>query len=287
MAVNIRPATPSDADACGHIIFEAFESVARAHGFAPDFPSPEAGIQLAQTFITDPNVFAVVAEENGRVIGSNFLSEKDPIRGVGPITAGPQAQGRGIGRRLMEAVIERGKSAVGIRLLQDGYNMRSLSLYASLGFEVREPVVLMAGRPTGKPIPGAVVRPLSERNLRACGELYARIHGFSRSGELAAALTSFAPMVVERDGRITGYLAAPTFWIANHSVAETEDDMRALILGAGAAAAEPLSFLLPSRQARLLRWCLDNGLRAVKPMTIMSMGEYRTPHGDFTPSVFY
>ena len=29
----------------------------------------------------------------------------------------------------MEAVIERGKDAPGIRLLQDGFHMRSLSLY--------------------------------------------------------------------------------------------------------------------------------------------------------------
>jgi len=287
MAVNIRRAAPSDSEACGRIIFKAFENIAREHGFAPDFPSPEAGIQLARSFISDPNVFAVVAEENGRVVGSNFLSEKDPIRGVGPITVDPHAQGRGVGRRLMEAVIERGRNAVGIRLLQDGFNMRSLSLYASLGFEVREPVVLMAGRPMRKPAIGAVVRPLTKHDLEACGELHSRIHGFSRSGELAAAVPSFAPVIVERGGRLTGYLAAPTFWIANHSVAETEDDMRALILGAGTAAAEPLSFLLPSRQASLFRWCLDNGLRAVKPMTIMTMGEYRTPQGNFTPSVFY
>ncbi len=74
MAINIRHATPSDSEACGRIIFEAFENVAREHGFAPDFPSPEAGIQLSRTFISDPNIFAVVAEENGRVVGSLIVA---------------------------------------------------------------------------------------------------------------------------------------------------------------------------------------------------------------------
>ena len=57
-------------------------------------------------------------------------------------------QGGGVGRRLMEAVLERANGAAGIRLLQDAFNMRSLALYASLGFEVREPVLVMTGRPT-------------------------------------------------------------------------------------------------------------------------------------------
>lgn len=96
-----------------------------------------------------------------------------------------------------------------------------------------------------------------------------------------------APVVSERDGIVTGYLTAPTFWIANHGLAETEADMKALILGAGAANAEPLSFLLPVRQARLFRWCLSEGLKAAKPMTLMTIGEYRTPEGSYIPSVFY
>jgi hypothetical protein len=39
----------------------------------------------------------VVAEIDGRVVGSNFLDERGPVRGVGPITVDPAAQGRGSG----------------------------------------------------------------------------------------------------------------------------------------------------------------------------------------------
>ena len=98
---------------------------------------------LMRGWIPHPAVWGVVAEADGKIVGSNFLDERDPIRGVGPITIDPKAQNAGVGRRLMEAVIERGKDAPGIRLLQDGFHMRSLSLYTSLGFDVKASCIVM------------------------------------------------------------------------------------------------------------------------------------------------
>jgi len=59
----------------------------------------------------------VVAEVDGRVVGSNFLYEGDPIAGVGPISVDPEYQ-RGVGRRLMEAVIQ-----------TPGYKMKPNAIY--------------------------------------------------------------------------------------------------------------------------------------------------------------
>jgi hypothetical protein len=78
-----------------------------------------------------------------------------------------------------------------------------------------------------------------------------------------------------------------TVWLANHSVAETEEDMTALLAGAGHFAAEPLALLLPIRQAGLLRWCLSAGLRPLRPGVLMSRGAYREPRGAWFPSVLY
>jgi hypothetical protein len=63
--------------------------------------------------------------------------------------------------------------------------------------------------------------------------------------------------------------------------------MKALILGVGALSLQPLSFLLPTRQAGFFRWCLREGLRVVKPVTLMVMGEYQEPKGCYFPSGFY
>lgn len=277
---------PSDAEACGRIIYEAFDHVAACHGFPPDFPSTEAATKLAQNLISNPSAFSVVAEVDGLVVGSNFLAEGDDIRGVGPITVDPKRQGGGIGRRLMQAVLERANGAVGIRLLQDAFNMRSIALYASLGFEVREPVLVMTGKPPGSPPTGTAVRPMGEHDLEACDILCSRVHGVSRRTELADAVRFLAPMVAERGGRITAYMTAPGAWIANHGVAESESDMRVVIVGA-ASASPSVSFLLPTRQTALFNWCLSQGMKAVKPMTLMTVGKYCQPDRPYLPSVFY
>jgi predicted N-acetyltransferase YhbS len=287
MNAAIRPAVADDAEACGRVMHDAFRSIADAHGFSPDFPSAEAGTQLAAMLIAHPTAFGVVAEEDGRVIGSNFMAEGDAIRAVGPITVDPATQGGGTGRRLMQAVLDRAKGAAGVRLVADAFNTRSVSLYASLGFEVKEPLLLMRGMPRSGPEPSASVRPLTGSDIGGCARLCAAIHGVERTAELRDALRAFTPFVVEREGRMTGYLTAATFWLANHGAAETESDIRALIAGAAAASTEPVSFLLPVRQASLFRWCLSEGMRVVKPMTLMAMGEYRDPGGAWFPSVFY
>ena len=207
MALHIRPAVAADAEACGRIIHDAFAGIAAAHAFPPDFPSAEAGAQLAAAMIASPAAYGVVAEsDDGRVVGSNFLAEGDPIRAVGPITVDPAFQGGGVGRRLMEAVLERARGARGVRLVQDAFNTRSVALYASLGFEVKEPLLLMSGTPRSGPVPGLAVRPMAEGDLGACAALHAEVHGVDRANEVREALRLFAPMVVERGGRVRGYL---------------------------------------------------------------------------------
>jgi hypothetical protein len=60
-----------------------------------------------------------------------------------------------------------------------------------------------------------------------------------------------------------------------------------LLAGTGKLTGQPLFFLLPTRQADLFRWCLGQGLRVVKPMTLMAMNDYQEPRGCFLPSVLY
>lgn len=278
---------PDDVEKCGRICYEAFKGIAEKHNFRRDFPSPEIAIGLMQHLLADPGVFNVVAESEGQVIGSNHLMELDAIAGVGPITIDPDAQAKGAGRMLMQAVIDHGRPKAGIRLLQDSFNMASLSLYASLGFDVREPLVIIEGAPKGEIPAEYEVRPIREEDYDACAEMCRSVHGFDRLNELKHTPPAPHPFVALRDGRITAYISAPQFWPVNHAVAETEEDMRALLIGASKQCTEPLSVLLPTRQATLFRWCLKNGMKAIKPMTLMSMGEYHAPRGCYLPSVGY
>ena len=284
--MTLREATPADAEACAQIVFDAFGAIHDHHRFERDFPVPDAAAQMIGAWIPHPSIWGVVAEKDGRIVGSNFLDERSPIRGVGPITVDPEGQNAGVGRKLMEAVIERGEGAPGIRLLQDAFHMRSLCLYESLGFDVKEPVAVTTGKPRSGPADGVEVRPLAEEDIEECGALCERVHGFPRTNELPDAMHAMTPFVALRDGRITAYTTSVSFWPMNHGVAETEEDMRALLLGAAAATGEPLAFLVPLRSP-LFRWSLSEGLRLVKPMNLMAMGEYQEPRGSWFPSVLY
>jgi predicted N-acetyltransferase YhbS len=284
--ITLREPTPADAAALAQIVFDAFGDIHDHHRFTRDFPVPEAASAMIDAWIGHPSVWGVVAEVDGRVVGSNFLDERDPIRGVGPITVDPNGQNAGVGRRLMEAVLERGEGAPGIRLLQDAFHMRSLCLYESLGFDVKEPVGVTTGKPRSAPVDGVEVRPLTEGDLDGCGALCERVHGFPRNGDLRDAMHASAAFVALRDGRIVAYGSNVSFWPMNHGVAETDDDMCALLLGAAAVVDDPIAFLVPLRSP-VFRWSLGEGLRLVKPMNVMALGEYQEPRGAWYPSVLY
>jgi hypothetical protein len=165
-----------------------------------------------------------------------------------------------------------------------------MSLYTSLGFETKEPLALMAGTPRSAARGPGKVRALKEQDLPQCAALCRKIHGFDRTGELrgALAMKMFRPYVLEKQHRIVAYASGPEFFVLNHGVAETEADLHELLAGASAANdGLPLSLLVPTRRTELFRWCLSEGLRIVKPFTLMAMGEYREPAGAFYPSVAY
>lgn len=284
-AVRIRRATFEDADVCGRICYDAFATLNRNHGFPPDVPSPEAGVGLLGMLFAHPGFYCVVAESERGIVGSNCLDERSTIAGVGPITVQPSVQDRSVGRLLMQAVLDRSRErgVAGVRLLQSAFHNRSLSLYAKLGFDAREPMSVMQGPPIARPVDGCLVRCATESDLEAGNRVCERVHGHHRAGELRDAVAQGTAVVVERHGRITGYASSLGFF--GHAAAESELDLQALI-----AAAERFSgpgIIVPTRHANLFRWCLDSGLRVVQPLTLMSMGLYNEPDGAYLPSILY
>lgn len=283
--ITLREANQGDAEAAGRICHDAFKAIAEAHNFTPDFPSVELAQQVLAGLIAAPDVYGVVAEADGRIIGSNFLDERGPIHGLGPITVDPADQNSGVGARLMDAVLEHGRARgqAGIRLLQSGYHNRSLSLYAKLGYDVREHVSCFQGEPIGALRRGYAVRTATSGDLAACDALCAEVHGHARHGEVASAVEQGVAKVVEREGRITGYATPIAFF--GHAVCRTNDDLIALI--AEAQAFPGPGFLVPSRNGEVMRWCLAHGLRIQYAMTLMTMGLYNEPAGAWLPSVLY
>ena len=283
MNVTLRPAIPADASFCGRICYDAFRSVSETHNAPSDWPSAEIATSAMEAVLAHSGFYGVVAEKSGQVVGSCFLDERSSVVGLGPITVDPAHQADSVGRRLMEHSLHRidqqGKE--GVRLVQAAYNSQSLSLYAKLGFELREPLVNIQGASINPALAGYEVRPVREGEIEGCGQIYRHIHGYDRTLELKEAIEAGTARLVEADDRVLGYATAIGF--RGHAVAETNDALKALIAAAGEFAGT--GFLLPGRNSEVLSWCLSKGLRIVQQMTYMSRGFYRQPEGAFLPSI--
>jgi GNAT superfamily N-acetyltransferase len=283
--VIVREATADDAEPAGRIFYDAFASIAAQHNLPVEPGSPEFTHFKVGDMLANPGFAGLVAERAGEVLGSAFVDERAAIAGIGPVTVDPSAQDDGVGRALMEAVLQREhvRGAAGTRLVQTAYHYRSLALYASLGFTVREPLSVLQGIPPALSMPGLGVRPAGDPDLRSCNELCVRVHGHDRDRELREAIAAGTARVVERPGRVSGY--ASGFGYGWHAVAESTEDLMALL--ASAETYMGLGIIVPSRNAELLRWCLRHGLKIVQQSTLMSTGLYNQPAGAYLPSIVF
>ena len=292
MSLKLRPGNIDDADKVGTIIFNAFSTIAQRHGFHSDFPSIDIAKDTTMSLLSNPNFYSAIAEEDSKVIGINFLDERsNKVAGIGPLAVDPKSQNKGVGRQLMINTMQRAgdKKFAGMRLLQASYHNRSLALYASLGFETREPISTMQGKPIQTvTILGRNVRTATIEDIDYCNDICKQIHGHDRNGEIIDSIKQGSAKVAIHSGKITGYTCGLDFF--NHSVGLTNDDIKALI--ASVATADDGHYggsgiLIPTRNTQLFHWCLNNGLKLVQQLLLMTVGMYNEPAGSYMPSTLY
>src|SRR5215217_1776694 len=187
MSIRLVTAEPHHVSELGRICFEAFREVHDRGCGTRDFPTVDFAQQVLGMLVQRDDFYRVSALDDGRVVGSNFLSLMDPVAGVGPITVDPSYQGQGVGRALMQNVMDYAQhnNIEQVRLFHDSFNLASLSLYASMGFDTKDSVALMQATPAAEA--DNSVRPITEPDLPAIEELSKRIYKNSRRNEVAAA----------------------------------------------------------------------------------------------------
>jgi len=120
-------------------------------------------------------------------------------------------------------------------------------------------------------------------DLGVCGALCKLTHGHDRNGELRDAIESGGASVVEETSGIAGYTTG--IGLVGHAVVRSNEDLKALISAAPEFTGP--GFLLPTGNAELLNWCMGEGLRVEKMMTIITSGFYQNPTTPYLPSVLY
>lgn len=155
----IRDEKPGDIPAIREVIAEAFKPV-------PYSRQTEVAIYDALRAAGAMTV-ALVAEEEGTIVGHIVLSHVTiggaygDWLGAGPVAVRPDWQGRGIGRALVEAALERARrlAAPGCVLVGDP------AFYGRFGFAAREglahegvPDPFVMGVSLGAPVPEGTIR---------------------------------------------------------------------------------------------------------------------------------
>lgn len=281
--VTLRAAAPEDAAPLAEVCFTAFCTINEQHNFPPDIPSVEAAAGLIGFVVSHPYAKSIVAEKAGTPVGSSFLWLGE-VNGVGPVTVAPSEQGS-IGRLLMEETVRQSdeSDSRGVRLVQAAFNTRSMALYTKMGFDVKEPLVCLQGPTLNKVPDGYVVRPMTEQDIPATDEICRAVHGHTRTGDVMGAVMQGGGVIVEREGKPVGYSCGIKFFA--HSV--TLDNAALIAMISSAKEIEGPGLLLPSRNAEVFRWCLENGLRIIQPMTLMARGFYQEPNGAYLCSILY
>lgn len=286
MPIQLIPARPEHTEDLARICHLAFNSLHERHNVPPDVPTIDVGRLIIGAVINRSDYTGIVAIDNGRILGSNFLLHADEVCGVGPITVDPTIQSKGVGRTLMQWAIDEARRRRGdnfsLRLFQEAVNTTSLSLYTSLGFQWRDAAALMHPRPAEADDPAC--RPATRGDLPAIAALSQRHHGISRGNDAAALFTLGLPAFVRtRANRIVAYQIATLF---GHSAAETNDDLLALAAHTARNVPPPMAVVIvPMCQADLFRSALARGFRVAKVLNAMAIGPHVAATGPALPSI--
>jgi GNAT superfamily N-acetyltransferase len=286
VAFELVPARPEHVSELGRILYEAFKDIADRHHFPPFFPNASVARQVVAGLVDRDDVYAVAAVVDGQPVGSNYLESTDEVAGVQVISVEVGHQGEGIGRALMQDVLDRSREKAfdTVRLLHESHNVASLSLYASLGFDTKEAVAFMTAAPSTTA--DDTIRPITEDALPTIKRLSIQNYRVSRCNEVAGFIRRGDPALLrERDGSVTGYFVPG---LNGHGVAMSKEDALALITEAARRFPDyDTRFFCPLSLGDLYRDALRTGCRPIEVMNLMAMGKYESPSGIWMPSVTY
>jgi GNAT superfamily N-acetyltransferase len=273
----------------GDVNFVAFYRAALEHGLVPAVATPAESQRYLRYLIGFDPLGGVVAEEDGRVVGVAWVHPRGPVATIGPVAVDPRAQGRGIGRRLVERCFEiAGRGVAQVRLVQESQNLRALGLYLHLGFRVVAPLLELE-RPPGTPLvapdapPGVTLRAAVDDDRSRVVSRDARAFGAPRPQSVDLYLRHGRVVVAERGRNLVGYGLAIGFETVGYLGSASADDADALLALLATAAAElsarglAVRTLVPAVDRALVDNLLGLGFRVFRACHYMVRGGGTAP----------
>lgn len=206
---TIRDMTKDDVEGVGVVLFDAFTAASERYRYAPRFRTREEALALAWAMFRYPAMDVLVAEAEGRVVGSCGLNLRGSNGGIGPVSIDPGFHGKGTGRELLAAATDRGSSLRSLRALQESFNPASFVMGYALGY-LPVATVLELHRKGGSgppPEPCDQIDVLTPADVDELADFDAPRSRFDRRVDLAH-FARWGSILVYRSGsRIRGYLS--------------------------------------------------------------------------------
>ncbi|MBI2962680.1 MAG: GNAT family N-acetyltransferase [Deltaproteobacteria bacterium] len=291
MSVEIRRMTREDVPEVGRIGVEAFNELMARHNRPPLYPNPQVGPLAATAYLSIDPEHSLVATEQGKVVGSVFYRRRGDTVSVGPATVAPAAQGRGVGSRLFQRVIDDEPQARSMRIMQDSLNLPSFELLVRIGYSLGEEVAMFT-LPEGSREErdgDAAVRAARAEDLPEILEMDRRRFGSDRRRDFEFLRRFGKILTIHGEGRLQGYLAqmpTPGRTMLGPGGAESSQALQRLIRGAVGETLGELSLVLPARSQEGVKALLGLGFRLVGLSNLMYRGHWQPPAGAYAYSLF-
>ncbi|MDX5376616.1 MAG: GNAT family N-acetyltransferase [Halomonas sp.] len=217
-----------------------------------------------------------VAERSGEVIGTAMCwSHGSDYATLGMIIVSPEAQGKGIGRVLMESILD----LIGDRHTLLFATPEGQPLYERLGFEAIGTVHQHRGtvvKPTVvAPPPGERIRPMGMNDRARVFELAAAGTGMPRASVLNELLQAADGVVLDNQGELTGFALMRRFghgYVIGPVVASSPERAKAMISDWVGARADSFIRIDVHDSGQLSPWLQELGLPRAESVVAMVKG---------------
>ncbi|WP_405479862.1 GNAT family N-acetyltransferase [Streptomyces sp. NBC_00009] len=228
-----------------------------------------------------------IDDPDGGLVSACVVTDYGPpnrptLSAIGMVLVAERHARRGIGRRLMQYVVEQADTTP-LTLHATPYGR---PLYEGLGFKVTGRAEMVRGRFTrGGPTPSVATRAATAEDLSAILRLDAEVFGPDRTHVLTR-LPAFGDQlrVAEDRGELIGFAAA---WpnmdthVIGPLIARDTETAKALVTSLAAGTDRPLRTDIDVRHEELLAWIKARGVESLAFNAVMTHGAPDLP-GDWT-----
>lgn len=223
----------------------------------------------------------IVAEQAGRVLGTVMAWRYgEDFATVGMVIVASDVQGQGLGRKLMEAMLDR----LAGRTVVLNATAAGLPLYEKLGFVetgvIHQHQAIAPGVAVAEGISGGRVRTMGQSD-NGLGDLYSRASGMDRTALFERLAANAHTVVLTRDHQTVGFAQVRRFgrgWLVGPVVAPDPGGAKALILNGLRTHAGTFCRLDVTGDSGLSEWLEEIGLPRVDSVKTMVRG--RSPNPD-------